>query len=83
MRAFFYGVVATAAMVASLVFFRFFKNTDERLFAFFALAFVMIGVNYTALGILDIQRETQHLFYVPRLAAFLLIIAGIADKTRR
>jgi hypothetical protein len=77
------GAIATASGVAALFFLRFWKVTRDRLFLFFALAFFMLGVTWTATGVARPAAETKHYFYVPRLIAFALIIAGVADKNRR
>lgn len=76
------GLLAAGYAVAGLFFLRFYRDTRDRLFLFFAVAF----------GLLTIQRITipwaaQHeqgttIFYLLRLAAFLIILAAIIDKNR-
>ena len=80
---FLWGALTLACAVASLLFFRFWKISRERLLLFFALAFAVFGLNWLCLGVLDPPTETRYYFYVLRLVAFLLIIVGIIDKNRR
>ena len=77
------GAVALAAAVASLFFLRFWRDSRDRLFLFFCLAFVALGINWLALACTPHASETNGKAFVPRLVAFLLIIVGIIDKNRR
>lgn len=54
----------------------------DRLFAFFAAAFAVMGANGVALGLTDPDNEFRVVFYAVRLLAFGLILAGILDKNR-
>lgn len=76
------GVVVALCGVASLFFWRFWKETRDRLFAFFAGAFALLGVNYLVLALNPRTSEVRPYFYLIRLLAFLLIIVGILDKNR-
>lgn len=71
-----------ASAVASLFFLRYWKASGDRLFVFFAMAFAMLTVNWLALTVVDPAFEARHLIYLIRLAAFIVIIVGIADKNR-
>jgi len=82
MRQFCWGVLAMASLAAGLFFVRYWKVTGERLFAFFAMAFAMLSINYVVLAAVEPAFEARHLIYLIRLAGFLLIIAGIVDKNR-
>ena len=82
MRQFCWGVLAMASLAAGLFFVRYWKVTGERLFAFFAMAFAMLSINYVVLEAVEPAFEARHLIYLIRLAGFLLIIAGIVDKNR-
>ncbi len=76
------GAVAMGFAVAGLFFLRFWKETSDRLFVFFALSFFILAVNRVVLVLAahhGIKRDT---FYWVRLLAFLLILIGIADKNR-
>ena len=82
MQPFLWGALAACCFVAALVFVRFWTATHDRLLLFFALAFGVLGVHWTALGILNVDVETRPYIYVIRLAAFILLIVGIIDKNR-
>jgi hypothetical protein len=78
-----WGALSMAAWVAGLFFLRFWRLSRDRLFAFFAIAFWLLGLNWLALALVNPGRESQHELYVVRLIAFVLIIIGIVDKNRR
>ena len=75
------GVIAVACAAAGLFFLRFWRTTRDRLFAIFAIAFWVLGLNWAALAVIK-QDEARTWLYVIRLAAFVLILVGIIDKNR-
>ncbi len=77
------GALTMSAGVIGLLFLRFWRVSRERLFAFFALSFWLLGLNWLALALVRWSSERQHQIYLVRLIAFGLIIAGIIDKNRR
>jgi peptidoglycan/LPS O-acetylase OafA/YrhL len=77
------GVIAMGCFVAGLFFLRFWKRTRERLFIAFALAFWLLAVAQTLLAETDFPIEERSWLYLPRLAAFMLILAAIWWKNRR
>lgn len=79
MADFVYGVLATGYCIAGVFFLRFWARMRERLFLIFALAFWLLAVSQTLLGVLDLEREEQSWLYLIRLMAFTLIIAGIVS----
>jgi hypothetical protein len=81
-KQFCWGMLTMASVVASLFFLRYWKASRERLFAFFAVAFAMLAVNWLVLTAVDPAFEARHLIYLIRLAAFVVIIVGIVDKNR-
>ncbi len=83
MKQFYLGLLTMASAVAALFFARYWKVSGDRLFGFFALAFVAMTVNWIGLSAVDPALEAQHYVYLVRLLAFALIIAGIVDKNRR
>lgn len=83
MKQFCWGMLAMAGLVASLFFLRYWRATGERLFAFFAVGFALLAVNWIALSEIDPAYEARHLIYLLRLGAFMVIIVGIVDKNRR
>jgi uncharacterized membrane protein len=75
-------VSATAAVAAGLFFFRFWRESGDRLFAFFGAAFVLLSLSWSLLGLFSPTEETRPYIYAIRLVAFLLMIAGMVDKNR-
>ena len=75
-------VSATAAVAAGLFFFRFWRESRDRLFAFFGAAFWMLAVSWALLALINPSDETRPYIYAIRLVAFLLLIAGMVDKNR-
>ena len=72
------GALAMGYAMASLCFTRFWRQSGERLFAWFACAFALLAVQRVAVSV----EHPHEWFYLLRLAAFVLIILGIADKNR-
>ena len=77
------GLIAMGHLVASVFFLRFWFRTRDLLFLAFAAAFALMALNQTLVILLDVPREEQSVFYLLRLAAFLLIIAAILAKNFR
>ena len=78
-----FGMLTAAALVAAVFFLRFWTLTGDRLFAFFALAFVALALNWLALALTDPASENRYYVYLLRLLAFFFIIFAIVDKNRR
>ena len=74
------GAIAMASWVAALFFLRFWKNTRDRFFLFFAVAFFAEALNRAALGLTPVSHEQEPFFYLVRLFAFGLILVAIIDK---
>jgi len=74
------GLIAMSQLVASLFFLRFWGRTRDRLFLAFSAAFGLMALNQALVIMLDVPREEQSVFFLLRLAAFLLIIAAILGK---
>ena len=77
------GANVMAAVVAAVFFLRFWRRTRDRLFAIFAIAFLLLALNWLLLAVIpraDEQRDA--LLYTVRLLAFVAIIVGIVDKNR-
>ena len=74
------GAIMICFWVAGLFFLRFWRQTRDRLFAYFALAFWMMAANRVALSFLQGQGEVTTYVYLVRLAAFLVILFAIFDK---
>lgn len=76
------GAIAMASLVIGLFFLRFWKNTRDRFFLFFATAFGLEGVNRALLGFNQGTSENEPLYYLIRLLSFTLILIAILDKNR-
>ena len=77
------GAVAMASLVAGLFFLRFWRDTGDRFFLFFAVSFLVEGVNRAALGLVSDPNEGEPFFYFVRFLSFLLILIAIVDKNRK
>lgn len=76
------GAAAMAAAVAGLFFLRFWRETGDRLFFNFAIAFWLFSLTRSAFAFLPEHSEHEIYFYMVRLAAFALILIAIIDKNR-
>jgi hypothetical protein len=76
------GGVATASLVVSLFFFRFWRATHDRFFLLFALSFLIDGINRALLPFVVGTNEDAPLYYVVRLISYGLILAAIILKNR-
>jgi hypothetical protein len=83
MNQFLWGALATAALVSSLLFAKFFNQTRERLFALFSAGFFVLSLNWLILGLTQPGDESRHYAFYIRLVAFGLLLYGIIDKNRR
>jgi len=77
-----WSMSAMACFGIAVCFTRFWRQTTDRLFGLFALAFGFFGLNLVLLAAINPAHESRHLIYLLRLAAFLVIIAAIVDKNR-
>ena len=80
---FFQAISATAAWASGLIFFRFWRQSHDSLFAFFGSAFWLLGVSWALLALFSPTEEARPYVYSVRLVAFGLLIAGMLVKNRR
>jgi hypothetical protein len=83
MVTFLYGAAAMGCAIIGLFFFRFWRQSLDRLFLLFAMAFWMLAVDRIVLGIFAFATERREYVFLLRLIAFCLIIYGVVDKNRR
>jgi hypothetical protein len=83
MKSFLWGALSMGSAIIALCFLRYWRTSGERLFAWFAVAFAMLGLNWLGLAYIDPSVESRHTLYLLRLAAFVLIIIGVLDKNHR
>ena len=76
------GAITMGYLVAGLFFLRFWRQSRDRLFAFFAVAFFVLAAQRLALALTTQNSEGTIFLYIVRLTAFLLILAAIIDKNR-
>jgi membrane protein CcdC involved in cytochrome C biogenesis len=81
--AFLLGAVTFGCLLAMLFFIRFRHITGERLFAYFALAFGLLGIHWSLVAFTTSTDEHRPLLYLIRLSAFVVVLIAIADKNRR
>lgn len=77
-----WSMTAMGCLGVAVCFLSFWRQTADRLFFLFALAFALFGVNMLLLAAINPAHESRHLIYLIRLAAFLVIIVAIIDKNR-
>jgi hypothetical protein len=82
MNDFFTGMAAAGSCAIGLYMIRLWRDVRDRFFLLFGLAFWMLAVHWSALALSRPPLEHRHYVYLSRLAAFVLIIAAIADKNR-
>jgi membrane protein CcdC involved in cytochrome C biogenesis len=82
-NAFISGATFVASAGIALFFLRFWRQSSDRLFAIFALAFAVFAVNRLVLVIMGDDDENTTYVYLVRLAAFVLILVAIFDRNRR
>jgi uncharacterized membrane protein len=80
--AFLSGAVTLAFLIAGVFFLRFWQQTRDSLFAAFAAAFGLLGLNQALLALAEVPVEERSWLYLLRLAAFLLILFAIGNKNR-
>lgn len=76
------GGVATASIIAGVFFLRFWRSSGDRFFLYFALSFLIEGVNRFVLYLSVGLQEDAPAYYVIRLIAYGLIVYAIVAKNR-
>ena len=76
------GICVAAAAAIGLIFLRFWRDTRDRLFGYFAIGFWLLAASWMLLGVANPSAESRPYIYGLRLIAFLLIISAIVDKNR-
>jgi hypothetical protein len=76
------GAIVMGYWVAGLFFLRFWRRSGDRLFAIFAVAFWMLGLQRIMLAARPAWNGESAWLYLVRLLAFAIILAGIVDKNR-
>ena len=71
------------SLVIALVFLKLGRSTHDRLYYAFSISFVLLAMSTALVGLRAAAGDASGLVMLPRLVAFLLIIASIIDKNRR
>jgi hypothetical protein len=74
------GALAMGCVVVALFFFRFYRDTRDRLFLWFGISFLVEGLNRSLAALQVLQPVETPLYYGIRLLAYLLILWAIAEK---
>ena len=77
------GAASMGFLVIALFFLRFWHETRDRLFLYFAGAFVLLLVERVCRAGFEVRTEWAPMVYLLRLVAFVLIIIGVVVKNRR
>lgn len=76
------GAIIAAYGMVGLFFLRFWRDTHDRLFRMFAVAFWLLAIQRVLLYVTGDIGERGAYLYIVRLAAYLLIIFAVLDKNR-
>lgn len=77
------GALVAGYLVAALFFLRFHRETRDRLFLAFSVAFALLAMQRAALALIPREGRSETMIYSLRLFAFVLILAAIIDKNRK
>jgi hypothetical protein len=75
------GAASALAAVAGVFFVRYWRESRDRFFALWAIAFALMAAQW-GLSALAVDAELVGQVYLLRLAGFLLIAGAIIDKNR-
>jgi hypothetical protein len=75
-----YGAISMASVTIALFFLRFWRNTGDRFFLYFALSFFIEGLHRIYSAALNEAGEDSPLHYLIRLLAYGLILWAILEK---
>lgn len=83
MDQFLLGALAMGSIVVGLFFLRFRRDTGDRLFGLFALAFFIFAISRLTLAFFPAttHESVEHLYWI-RFAGFVVILVAIWDKNR-
>jgi hypothetical protein len=76
------GAVVMGTTVVAVIFLRYWRDSGDRFFLYFALSFFVQAANRVALAMTESSEGTPW-HYIVRFFAYLLIVAAIHHKNRR
>lgn len=74
------GMITAGNWVAAVIFLRFWRQTRDRLFLFFSLAFIVFGFSRMPRAFLNPDSAWVIYLYVVRFIAFASLLLAIIDK---
>jgi hypothetical protein len=77
------GFIAMGYLIAASFFLKFWRESRDRLFVFFSIAFALLAFRHPLMALFGDDRENFLSLYLVRLLAYLVILAGIIDKNFR
>lgn len=80
LTAYLLGAMAMGCFAAALFFFRFWRDTRDRLFLWFGISFLIESINRSLAAWHVFPLEDPPLYYAIRLVAYLLILWAIVEK---
>lgn len=80
LTAYLLGAMAMGCFAAALFFFRFWRDTRDRLFLWFGISFLIESINRSLAAWPVFPLEDPPLYYAIRLVAYLLILWAIVEK---
>jgi hypothetical protein len=80
LQGFLLGIIVTASLTAAVFFLKFWHQTRDPLFASFAAAFAIEGLNRVGFLFVAQPNEGGAVIYVVRLFAFVIIVLAIIRK---
>ena len=83
MKFFVWGVLAMGSLVPALFFLRYWRSSRDRLFAFFAVAFGLMALEWLLAALWGTDEADHFQVLLLRILAFVAIIVGVLDKNRR
>ena len=82
LNSFMSGAVMMGCVGASIFFFKFWSKTQDRFFAIFASAFLLLAFERWLFVFIQATNEAHTWVFIVRLFAFLLILGAVVDKNR-
>lgn len=76
------GLIIAGNLVAALFFLRLWRDTRDRLFVSFSIAFALFALQRLLLALTTQTVEDAAPLYIVRLLGFLVLIWAIVDKNR-
>ena len=75
-----YGAISMASLTIALFFLRFWRNTGDRFFLWFALSFFIEGLHRVYSAALNEAGEDSPAHYLIRVVAYGMIVWTIVEK---